>query len=195
MIDESKKIAIECLEKMKLESNKRNVLYENGVDLANYENHYQDVSIDLLVHLMGGFRKEIEWWLYDGSEKAYYVDETKLKREKLEKEKGSEIDGSSLTDMPVIMALIQDPDKNKRYCVENAKDFVEFLTEKQNHGLFKPNAGDVILVSSDPDMKPRNCSLVYFTNMQRGGFVGCHFESWKDYGDHSVYKYAKPRVL
>jgi hypothetical protein len=199
MINESKKITIECLENIKLESNKRNVLYENGVDLANYENHYQKAAIDLLVHLMGGFREEIEWWLYDTSEKAYFVDETKIKREKIEKEKGngrkSEINGMDMDHLSNIMNLINDPDKNKRYDVESAKDFIEFLTEKHNHGLFKPKAGDVILVSSDPEMKPRNCSLAYFTNMQNKGFVACHFESWEDYGDHAVYDYAKPRVL
>lgn len=72
MDNKTKEVIIKSLDTLQSEVNKRNVLYELGVDLSNYENYFGNVCIDLLVHLLDGCRDEIEWWLYDGSKKAYY---------------------------------------------------------------------------------------------------------------------------
>jgi hypothetical protein len=59
------------LDIMKEEALKRSDIYKYGVDLDNYENLYYDVSINLIVHLLGGFREEVEWWLHENVEKKY----------------------------------------------------------------------------------------------------------------------------
>lgn len=59
------KFVANILNKMKQESDKRNVLYEHGVDLINYENLYQDCLMDFLEFYTGITRDEFDWWLYE----------------------------------------------------------------------------------------------------------------------------------
>lgn len=73
MIDEAT-ITLICksLDDMKAEINKRNVIAQYGVDLANYENTYFTVSLNLLTHLLGGGEEEINWWLFESVDKVYF---------------------------------------------------------------------------------------------------------------------------
>lgn len=86
-------LIIQSLEKMKREVEKRNVIYEHGVDLVNYENLYTDVCLDLLCHSLflmnkktlrteSMLRKEVEWWLWEDVEKYYKIGEVTYKVEK-----------------------------------------------------------------------------------------------------------------
>lgn len=74
-IKETKTIIISSLEKMKSEHDKRNVLYDHGVDLINYENYIQTVALDLIVYLIGDkkHKDDVEWWLYESVDKIYYI--------------------------------------------------------------------------------------------------------------------------
>lgn len=63
------------LDTLKKELLKREDIYKYGVDLANYENLYYDVSMNLIVYLLGGFKDEISWWLHDNVEKKYYYND------------------------------------------------------------------------------------------------------------------------
>lgn len=92
---------INALEKLKKEVETRKDVYKYGIDLANYENQYSVVALDLLVYdlflmckLSVYTEKEIkdmvEWWLYERIEKIITV-------------------------------------KKKKYNVEQAKDFINFL--------------------------------------------------------------------
>ena len=70
---EIKKVIIDSLESIRIEFNKRNVLYEHGVDLTNYENEYQKISINLIILILGGFKDEVEWWIYESVKKQYFI--------------------------------------------------------------------------------------------------------------------------
>jgi hypothetical protein len=80
--------AIECLQKMQEENEKRKDIYKYGVDLANYENKYFEVAIDLLSAVFLNFSKNdfhnekyikdcIEWWLFEDVEKILILDNEK----------------------------------------------------------------------------------------------------------------------
>jgi hypothetical protein len=56
---------------MKEEHEKRNVLYEHGVDLLNYNDMYYNCLMNVLVYNLDmDMREPIEWWLYEDVEKV-----------------------------------------------------------------------------------------------------------------------------
>jgi len=92
---------IEWLKILKKEVDKRNVIYEYGVDLINYENAYSQAAIEMIVYSLflmnkttekseAQIKDEVGWWLYEDVEKKYWV-------------------------------------KKKEYNVEKAEDFVKFI--------------------------------------------------------------------
>jgi hypothetical protein len=71
------------LERIKKEVDKRNVLYDYGVDLINYENEYTSCLMDSLCFILNKIKKmnwkeEIEWWLYEAVEKVIYYKDNKV---------------------------------------------------------------------------------------------------------------------
>lgn len=72
MKDVDIKIITESLDSLKKEGDKRDEIYKHGVDLSNYENEYSIVAINLLVHMLGGYKDEVEWWLYENVDKVYF---------------------------------------------------------------------------------------------------------------------------
>lgn len=95
---------INCLNLLKEETNKRLTIYNQGIDLINYENNYTKVALDLItfnLFLMNkktkkseeDIKEEIGWWLYEDVEKKYWVGK-------------------------------------KEYDVKDAKDFIKFMLEK-----------------------------------------------------------------
>jgi len=95
---------INCLELLKKEVDKRDIVYEHGVDLINYENYYTKTALDLIafnLFLMNKknekseeqIRSDIDWWLYEDVEKKIWINK-------------------------------------KEYNVEKAKNFVKFILEK-----------------------------------------------------------------
>ena len=67
---------INSLNNIKKETNKRNVLYENGVDLSNYDNLYLSSLISLLEVLLNDDTESespmITWWIYESVNKFIY---------------------------------------------------------------------------------------------------------------------------
>jgi hypothetical protein len=60
---------------MKEEHEKRNVLYEHGVDLTNYNDMYYNCLINVLIYNLGIDMKDpIEWWLYEDVDKTITID-------------------------------------------------------------------------------------------------------------------------
>lgn len=74
----------DILERMKKENEKRNVLYEHGVDLCNYQNDYFTCAIDSVEFMLSGWKDEIEWWLFESVEKRYWLDKVEHNVEKAE---------------------------------------------------------------------------------------------------------------
>lgn len=79
MIDEKK--VIFCTQQLRIiekEKNKRDIFYQHGIDLANYENEYFDSLINCLVFILGdeSWREDLDWWLFDApkNNKVLYVD-------------------------------------------------------------------------------------------------------------------------
>ena len=71
------------LERIKTEVDKRNVLYDYGVDLINYENEYTFCLMDSLCFILNKIKKmnwkeEIEWWLYESVDKIIYYKDKKI---------------------------------------------------------------------------------------------------------------------
>lgn len=66
----------DALNVLKDEFEKQDILYKHGIDLTNYDKKYIDTLENLISFLIGGeCKEEIGWWLYDGSEKIYYIKE------------------------------------------------------------------------------------------------------------------------
>jgi hypothetical protein len=60
---------------MKEEHEKRNVLYEHGVDLTNYNDMYYNCLINVLIYNLGiDMKDSIEWWLYEDVDKIITID-------------------------------------------------------------------------------------------------------------------------
>ena len=63
------------LKRMKKEVDKRDTLYECGVDLINYENEYFACLTDAINYIAGtDVTDEILWWLYEDVEKKGCID-------------------------------------------------------------------------------------------------------------------------
>tara|TARA_B100000700_G_scaffold230615_1_gene255074 strand:+ start:38083 stop:38577 length:495 start_codon:yes stop_codon:yes gene_type:complete len=59
-----------------------NQLKNYGIELTNFENFYEQLSIILISRLAKKEIEEINWWLYEDVEKIYYVDEKQYNVEK-----------------------------------------------------------------------------------------------------------------
>ncbi len=66
------------LERIKKEHEKRNILYDHGVDLINYQNEYTTLLLESIVFELPFLSDEdLGWWLYEDVTKVYYMkDET-----------------------------------------------------------------------------------------------------------------------
>ena len=74
MDDKLKAQLAKSLNILKDEHNKKDKLYEYGIDLINYEREYLTGFIDLISFLTGkDSQEEIEWWIYEDVEKIYYM--------------------------------------------------------------------------------------------------------------------------
>ena len=67
-----KEAVIKALKGIKKESEKRDIFYDNGIDLINYENGYQEELLNLLKVVMQDTYNNISWWLYEDVEKIIY---------------------------------------------------------------------------------------------------------------------------
>ena len=74
------KFCASILDRVKQEYNKRDSLYENGVDLSNYQNGLYDTTMDSIYYILVGddianreiLKDYIEWWLFESVEKIIY---------------------------------------------------------------------------------------------------------------------------
>lgn len=78
------KFVANILNKMKEESGKRNVLYDLGVDLINYENLYLSCLMEFLEFYTGIASHEFDWWLYESVTKVYWVKNSEFSAESAE---------------------------------------------------------------------------------------------------------------
>lgn len=80
-MSKDKAVVALALSGMKKEQEKKTSLFEHGVDLANYQNGFYNVAIDMLVHLVGAnkkvVREYIEWWLLENGQEVL-VDDVNL---------------------------------------------------------------------------------------------------------------------
>lgn len=74
----TRNVLVKALKDIKEEINKRHSIKQlHGIDLANYENKYLTVALDLVYFLLGNeLSDEIDWWIFDSSEKVYYDSKT-----------------------------------------------------------------------------------------------------------------------
>jgi len=79
MKEEKCRFCASILDRIKKEIDKRNVLYDHGVDLINYENEYTTCLMDCLVHILDkkNIKEDIEWWLYEDVDKEMWINEIK----------------------------------------------------------------------------------------------------------------------
>jgi len=72
-ITERRGVLIDALKGLKEELEKRNEIYQYGIDLANYENGYLKVALELIYFLFDNkIDNEVDWWLFEGVKKVYY---------------------------------------------------------------------------------------------------------------------------
>lgn len=74
-------VIIESLNLMKKEFDKRNFIYQHGVDLSNYDNHDTEAALKMLVAFSPFTKDDLEWWLYDLSEKKIMIKDDKNSEE------------------------------------------------------------------------------------------------------------------
>jgi len=76
MKEEKCRFCADILDRIKKEIDKRNVLYDHGVDLINYENEYTACLMDTLVYILDkkGIKEDIEWWLYEDGKDLWIND-------------------------------------------------------------------------------------------------------------------------
>lgn len=77
-IDEADQaFCVDILLKMKAEHEKRCKVYDlYGVNMSNYENIMTECLMACLLKILKmDVQEEIEWWLYESSEKIYYIGE------------------------------------------------------------------------------------------------------------------------
>ena len=72
MKKELRTAVIKALAGIKKESDRRDIFYENGIDLINYENGYQIELLNILKVIMEDKYDNISWWLYENVEKIIY---------------------------------------------------------------------------------------------------------------------------
>lgn len=66
----------EILESIKKEINKRDILYEHGVDLINYENAYTSALHKIILYAFPSMHSDdLEWYLFDDVEKTFFFDD------------------------------------------------------------------------------------------------------------------------
>jgi len=74
---------VEYLKGFKTEINKRDVVYEYGIDLINYNNGYTVIATSAVTNLISilynnkynieSIKDTLEWWLYERVEKQFFV--------------------------------------------------------------------------------------------------------------------------
>lgn len=67
-----KEAVIKALKGIKAEVDKRNEIYQHGIDLINYENGYQTELLNLLKVIMNDKYNNISWYLYEDAPKIIY---------------------------------------------------------------------------------------------------------------------------
>ena len=72
-----KELCIDVLKRLKDEVAKRDLIYEHGVDLINYENTYTACCLELLSEVSNIPIDDIDWWLYEDVDKIYYLNDDK----------------------------------------------------------------------------------------------------------------------
>ena len=72
-IENLKRLAAEGLSKLKAQSEKENEIYKHGVDLTNFEKEPEEHLKVMIAEIVGCSKEEIDWWLYESVEKAYWV--------------------------------------------------------------------------------------------------------------------------
>jgi hypothetical protein len=73
------KFCANILNDIKNEINKRNIIYDYGVDLSNYENEYTICLMKCLVFILNkdNIKDDIEWWLYEDVDKIMWINDKK----------------------------------------------------------------------------------------------------------------------
>ncbi len=73
---ELKEKLVEALNTLRDEFNKRDIFYEHGIDMCNYDKEYLNTLENLISFLIGGdCKEEVSWWIYDCSDKIYHMKE------------------------------------------------------------------------------------------------------------------------
>lgn len=84
------KFCINILERIKKEESKRDVFYEHGIDLINYENEYKLCLMDCLCFVLSriddsiAWKEYIEWWLYESVDKIIWINDEEFNVESAE---------------------------------------------------------------------------------------------------------------